>query len=126
MVSGGIDEQSWLQEASSVSSMGSVKSDGESDARSVVASGHADEGSIYSSSGSEDRLVGPMDAGDGFVSAVPSGSVLVPVGEGSVYSKAASMVSVECTSLRLVENELIGAVTVAKPLAISARKDSQA
>jgi hypothetical protein len=75
-------------------------------------------------SGSEDRLVGPADAGDGFVSAVPFGSVLVPVGEGSTGS--ASMVSVECKSPGFPENELIGAVTLAKSLAVSARKDSQA
>jgi hypothetical protein len=134
MVSGGIEEQSWLQEALLMSSTGSVRSDDVSDAGSVVASGHADEGAIYSSfaddglasctSGSEDRLVGPADVGDGSVSAVPSGSVSVPVGEGSTGS--ASMVSIECKSPGFAENELIGAVTVVKPFAISARKDSQA
>jgi hypothetical protein len=66
------------------------------------------------------RLVGPADAGDGPVSAVPPGYVSVPVGEGSTGS--ASMVSVECKST----GSAIGAVTEAKPLACSARKETRA
>jgi hypothetical protein len=66
------------------------------------------------------RLLGPADAGDGPVSAVPPGYVSVPVGEGSTGS--ASMVSVECKST----GSAIGAVTEAKPLACSARKETRA
>jgi hypothetical protein len=132
MVFGGIEDQSRL--ASPVSSTGSVKSDGVSDTGSVVASGHADEGAAYSSSagdglascasGSEDSLVGLANASDGSVPTIPSGSVSVPIGEGSTGS--ISMVSVECKSPGFAKNELIGAVTVAKPLAVSARKETQA
>jgi hypothetical protein len=50
MVSGWIKEQSRLQETLPMSSTGSVRSDVVSGTGSVVASGHADEGAICSSS----------------------------------------------------------------------------
>ncbi|KAE8125923.1 hypothetical protein FH972_020684 [Carpinus fangiana] len=117
-----IDERSRLQEASPVSSTGSVWSDGVSDSGSVVASGHAGDGFSSSSDLGPLTLVGPEAAGDGSVSSLvapASGSVSVPVGVGPVSSGSASMASVECSSPGFAENELIGAVTVAKPLAVS-------
>jgi hypothetical protein len=46
--------------------------------------------------------------------------------ECSSISYECSSISDECLSPGYVENDLIGAATVVKPLAVSARKDSQA
>ncbi|KAE8009038.1 hypothetical protein FH972_005496 [Carpinus fangiana] len=113
--------------SSDFGSVGFVWSDGVSDSSSVVASGHAGDGSSSSSDLGPLTLVGLEAVGDGSVSSLvvlASGSVSVPVGVGPVSSGSASMASVECSSPGFAENELIGAVRVAKLLAVSARKDS--